>query len=192
MSRTARFACFGKKTIMRKIVLTYGCIAGTIAGGMLAVTVPVWRDSTVTAENGMLVGYTSMVIALSLVFFGIKSYRDNHLGGAISFGAAFRVGILITVIASLFYCVAWEICYNTIFPDFLELTAGQQKLSLQRSGATAQEIATTMAEFQRNAEWYKNPIVRFAITFMEIFPVGLVITLLSAALLKRKEFLPVA
>ena len=177
---------------MRKIILTYGGIAGTLVGGMFAVTIPFWRAGTLTADNGMWVGYSSMVIALSLVFFGIKSYRDNHLGGAISFGTAFRVGMGITIIASLFYCIAWEICYNTVFPNYMELTAEHKQLSMKSSGATAQEIATTMAEFRRNAELYKNPLVRFAITFMEIFPVGLLITLLSASLLKKKEFLPVA
>ena len=176
---------------MKKIVLTYGGIAGSIVGGMFAVTVPFWRNGTLTPNKGMWVGYATMVIALSLVFFGIKSYRDNHLGGAITFGRAFRVGILITGIASLLYCIAWEICYDTIFPDFMDMMARQKEVSLRQSGATAQEIATTMAEFQQSAALYNNPLARLAITFMEIFPVGLIVTLLSATLL-RKKGLPIA
>lgn len=175
---------------MKRIILIYGLIAGTILGGMFAVTAPLWRSGIITFDNGMWVGYTTMVIALSLTFFGIRSYRDNYLGGVISFGTAFRVGISITLIASLLYCIAWEICYRTLFPDFMDIAARHTQETMKNSGATAQEIATKMAKFQKSAESYKNPLIRFAITFMEIFPVGLLITLLSAALLRKKEFLP--
>ncbi|QHV94527.1 DUF4199 domain-containing protein [Spirosoma endbachense] len=175
---------------MKRIVLIYGLIAGTIVGGMFAVTAPLWQNGTITFDNGMWVGYATMVIALSLIFFGIKSYRDNHSGGAISFGTAFKVGILIALIASLLYCIAWEICYNTLYPNFMEMAAQYKQATMKNSGATAQEIAKTMAEFQESAESYKNPLVRFAFTLMEIFPVGVVISLISAALLRKKEFLP--
>ena len=187
-----RMAYFDLKKIMKKIVLTYGGIAGAIVGGMFPATIPFWQNGTLTVDNGMWVGYTSMVIALSLVFFGIKSYRDNHLRGVISFGKAFKVGIGITCIASLFYCIAWEICYDTVFPNYMELMAEHKQMTMKQNGATAQEIAKTMAGFQQNVTLYKNPLVRFAITSMEIFPVGLVITLLSAALLRKKEFLATA
>ncbi len=184
------FACFGAKTIMKKIVLLYGLMAGIIVSGMFAVTIPLWQNGTITFDNSTWVGYTTMVIALSLIFFGIKSYRDNHLGGGISFGTAFKVGIFITLLASLLYCIAWEICYNTIFSDFMVLYGRHMQKALQASGASTVEIAKTMAEFQQSAESYKNPVIRFAMTFMEIFPVGLIITLLSAGLLRKKEFLP--
>ncbi|GAB3508711.1 DUF4199 domain-containing protein [Spirosoma knui] len=177
---------------MKKIVLTYGLIAGTIVGGMFAVNVPLWQNGTITFDNGIWVGYATMVIALSLIFFGIKSYRDNHAGGFITFGTAFKVGMLITLVASLLYCVAWEICYNTVFPDFMDMAARHTELGLKDSGASPAEITKAMNEFRQSAEAYKNPLVRFAMTFMEIFPVGLVITSLSASLLRKKEFLPVA
>ena len=191
MSRlNVRFACFVAKTIMRKNVLTYGLIAGIIESGMFAVTIPLWQSGIITFDNSIWVGYTTMVIALSLIFFGIKSYRDNHLGGSISFGTALKVGIFITLIASLLYCVAWEICYNTIFSNFMELYGRHMQKALQASGTSEIEIAKKMAEFQQSAEAYKNPAIRFAMTFMEIFPVGVIITLLSAGLLRKKEFLP--
>ncbi|MVM35362.1 DUF4199 family protein [Spirosoma sp. HMF4905] len=177
---------------MRKVVLIYGLLAGTIVGGMFPITVPFWRSGLITFDNGMWVGYTTMVIALSLVFFGIKSYRDNHLGGGITFGTAFKVGILITLIASLLYCIAWEICYTTIFPDFMEMAAKHTQEKMKSSGATELEMSKALADFQASAESYKNPFVRLAITFIEVFPVGLLITLLSATLLRKKDFLPVA
>ncbi|WP_080055352.1 DUF4199 domain-containing protein [Spirosoma aerolatum] len=175
---------------MKKIVLTYGLIAGTLVGSMFMLTYPLWRNGTITFDNSMWLGYATMVIALSLIFFGIKSYRDNYLGGVILFGTAFKVGILIALIASLLYCIAWEICYNTIFTDFMEVAAQYKQTDLKNNGASEQDIARIMADFQRMAESYKNPLIRFGMTFLEIFPVGLLITLLSASLLKRKAFLP--
>ncbi|MBD2701321.1 DUF4199 domain-containing protein [Spirosoma sp. BT702] len=176
---------------MKKIVLIYGTIAGIIVGGMFGLTIPFLRNGTLTGDNSMWVGYTTMVIALSLIFFGIKSYRDNHLGGAITFGSAFKVGILITLIASIMYCLSWEFYYSTVWPNFMEWTAQNMEAAMRKKGSTEQEIATSMADFRQVAESYKNPLVRFAYTFIEIFPVGLIITLLSATLLRRKEFLPV-
>ncbi|GAB3955228.1 DUF4199 domain-containing protein [Spirosoma harenae] len=174
---------------MRKNVLTYGLIAGIIESGMFAVTIPLWQSEVITFDNSIWVGYTTMVIALSLIFFGIKSYRDNHLGGVISFGTAFKIGLFITLIASLLYCITWEICYNTIFSDFMVLYGRHMQKALQTSGASAVDIAKKMAEFQQSAEAYKNPVIRFDMTFMEIFPVGLIITLISAGLLRKREFL---
>ncbi|GAB3714518.1 DUF4199 domain-containing protein [Spirosoma flavus] len=176
---------------MKKLVLIYGLIAGTIVGSMFGLTMPLLRNGTLTSDNSMWVGYTTMVIALSLIFFGIKSYRDNHLGGAITFGSAFKVGIFITLIASVVYCLSWEICYNTVFPDFMDWYAQHAEADMRKDGTAEKEIARSMTELRKMAESYKNPLIRFAYTFMEIFPVGLIITLLSATLLRRKEFLPV-
>ena len=81
---------------MKKIVLIYGLIAGVIVGAMMMITMPLYESGTLKFDNGEWLGYTTMVIALSMVFFGVKSYRDNHLGGSITFGNALKVGLLIT------------------------------------------------------------------------------------------------
>jgi hypothetical protein len=175
---------------MKKIILVYGLIAGTILGIMFFITVPLHKNGTITFDNGMWVGYTTMVVSLSLVFFGVKSYRDNHQTGVITFGQAFKVGALIALVACLMYCLTWEIAYNTVSSGYLEGYGEYQQEKLKSSGATEAELLKAAEEFKKLAEIYKNPFIRFAFTMMEILPVALIISLLSAALLRKKEFLP--
>lgn len=176
---------------MKKIILTYGLIAGIILGIMFFITVPLHRNRTINFDNGMWVGYTTMVIALSLVFFGVKSYRDNHQGGTITFGQAFKVGGLIALVACVMYCLTWEIAYNTISAGYLEAYGAYEQEKLKAGGASETELQEAAKEFQKFLEVYDgNPLIRFAFTFMEILPVALIMPLLAATLLKRKDFLP--
>jgi hypothetical protein len=175
---------------MKKIILTYGLISGTIMGGMFFATVPFWNNGTLNFDNGMVVGYVTMVVALSMIFFGVKSYRDNHLNGSITFGQAFKVGILISLVASVIYCLAWEVCYNTVFTDFSQKMNDYYLENMKTEGAGEAELKAAAEDLKANAEMYANPLIRFAITMVEVFPVGLLITLISAALLRKKEILP--
>jgi hypothetical protein len=139
-------------------------------------------------DKGFVVGYTSMVLAFLLVFFGIRSYRENVGGGAITFGRAFAVGILIALISSLCYVIAWEIIYFKFMPDFMDKYAAQVIAQARAAGATAQEIQAKQQEMQQFKQMYDhNPLINFALTFIEPFPVGLIITLISAAVLRKKK-----
>lgn len=176
---------------MKKIILIYGLIAGSIVAAMMFITMPMYKSGTLNLDNGELVGYTTMVIALALVFFGIKSYRDNHANGAISFGTGFKIGILITLIASVMYGLAWEVTYSKIGDEFMQKMNEKYFSDMKAEGATEEELQKAKEEMQSFVEMYKNPFVRFSFTvFVEIFPVGLVITLISAAMLRKREFLP--
>ena len=175
---------------MQKIILIYGLIAGAIVSSMLVITQPMLGNGMINYDNGMIVGYTSMVIALSVVFFGIKTFRDQEGKGKISFGTAFKIGILITLIASLMYAVSWEIYYNTVGSDFMEHYTSYQIKKQRERGATEEMIKATQKEMADFSELYKNPVIRFGMTLMEIFPVGILITLICAALLRKKEILP--
>jgi hypothetical protein len=172
---------------MKKIVLTYGLIAGFITAAMFFVT---HSTGAANFDNGMLIGYSTMVIAFSLIFFGVKNYRDNHLAGVITFGKAFKIGILMTLVASVVYAVGWEIYYNFLGQDFMEKYTAHYMDKLARDGASAEELEATRLQMQSGAEMYKNPLIRFAMTLMEIVPVGFIVTLICAALLRKSQFLP--
>src|ERR1043165_378707 len=103
---------------MKKIILTYGLIAGAIVSAMMLISMPLYNKGLISLDYGELIGYTTMVIALSMVFFGIKSYRDDHQNGAITFGKALQVGLLISVIATVMYAFAWEISYSQMSDEF--------------------------------------------------------------------------
>lgn len=175
---------------MKKVVLVYGLIGGAIVGGMMFITMPMLTKGTIDFGKGELIGYSTMVIALSMVFFGVKSYRDNQLEGTITFGKGFQVGILITLMASVMYALSWEVVYSMIGQEFLQAMNHHYELELRASSATDAEIQKSVSDMASFMEWYKNPLIRFGMTLMEIFPVGLLNTLVSAGLLRKKEFLP--
>ncbi|MEL6132956.1 MAG: DUF4199 domain-containing protein, partial [Bacteroidota bacterium] len=131
-----------------------------------------------------LFGYTIMTVALSTIFFGVRSYRDNELGGNITFGKALLMGLMIAGIAGVLYTAGWMILSP---PDFMEQYAQQYLENLQNDGATEAEIQAAMTEIEKSKEMYKNPFFKAGITFMEIFPVGLMISLLSAFILKKND-----
>jgi hypothetical protein len=176
---------------MKKIILIYGLIAGVIVAGMMLITMPMYESGTLNFDNGEVVGYTTMVIALSMIFFGVKSFRDNHQHGVITFGQGFKIGILITAIASVMYALAWEISFNTMATDFTQKMIEHYFSEMKENGASEAELAAAKVKWDAFGEYYKNPIIRFGMTLMEILPVGLVITLISAGLLRKKEFLSI-
>jgi hypothetical protein len=174
---------------MKKIVITYGIIAGLITGGLMLATMPLFVNGTLNSDDGLWIGYTGMVIALSLVFFGVKSFRDHHAGGNMTFGKGFLIGMGITLIASVFYVIAWEITFARSGEWFMQKWSTGELDKLKSSGATEVELQVAKQKWDEFSLVYQNPLVRFGMTLMEIFPVGLLISLLSAALLRKKEFL---
>jgi hypothetical protein len=175
---------------MKKTILIFGSISGAIISTMFMITIPLYKSGTLNFSNGEVIGYSTMAISLSLIFFGIKSYRDNHLHGVIKFGKAFQIGLLIAVVASLFYAITWEVYFNQFIPDFMDQYAAMCMTKAKADGASPAEIQKVMAQIDRTREIYKNPILRFGLTLAEIFPVGLVIALISAVILRKKEILP--
>ena len=170
---------------MRKIVFTFGLIAGTILSVMMLVTIP-FQDQ-IGFDKGAIIGYTTMVLAFLMVFFGVKSYRDNVAGGSVTFGRAFQVGILITLIASICYVATWQVIYYTIAPDFIDKYSAHAMEQVKASGASEAQIATQKKKMDEFMEMYKNPFVNIAFTFIEPLPVGIVFTLATAGVLSRKK-----
>jgi len=170
---------------MKKIVLTFGLISGAISAGLMMATMG-FIDQ-IGFDRGVIVGYTAIVLGFLLVFFGIRSYRENVGNGYISFGRAFQVGILIALISSIIYVVTWEIVFQNWLYDFPEKYTNYMIEQARSSGASAEEIARQREEWNSTWALYRsNFLVRAAFTFIEPFPVGLLITLVSAAILKRR------
>ena len=172
---------------MRKIVLVFGGIAGAINIAMFFITASLFNLGSLDEGKGELIGYTTMVIALSMIFFGVKSYRDNQLKGPLTFGKGFTVGILIAAVASLMYAVGWEINLKLFSPNFMEQYAAAMIKKAETTGASVEKIAAVKEKARGMIEFYRNPFLRFGMTFCEIFPVGLLISLITAGLLRRKE-----
>jgi len=176
---------------VKKTIVLYGIVAllFSVLGIWLGLKLTRVRE-TVGFDRSELIGYTSMVVAFLLIFFGIRSYRDNVAGGSVSFGRAFSVGALIVVVASLCYVVTWQVIYFNFAPDF---TAKYQAHTIEKARAEGESQAAIdkkVADMQRFAELYKNPAINAAITFLEPLPVGLIIALVSAGILRRRPGVP--
>jgi uncharacterized protein DUF4199 len=170
---------------MKKTVLVFGVISGVIGSVLMLANVS-FIDQ-IGFDRGIIVGYTAIVVSFLLVFFGIRSYRDNANGGFISFGKAFSVGILITIISCVFYVVTWEIAYYTVFSDFGDKWVNHEVERVRNSAAPPAEVAAQVEQLRAFGESFKNPLVNAAYTFLEPLPVGLLMTLISAAILRRKR-----
>jgi Protein of unknown function (DUF4199) len=170
---------------MKKTVLKYGAISGAVVGVLAGILTPLCLNGNVDPSNMQVFGYTMMVLAFIAVFLGIRSYREQQ-GGTITFGRAFKVGILITLMACAVYVIGWEIVYWGFMPDFGDKYAAYTLQKMEAEGATPAAIAEARIKMAEFVKLYRNPFFNVGMTFMEIFPVGLIMTLISAAILRKK------
>lgn len=173
---------------MKRIVLTFGLIAGAIVSGFMATSMiimhnnPEWKAGNLS----MIIGYLTMIMSFALIYVAVKTYRDKHLGGSISFGKAFKLGLGVALIASTMYVIMWALLYNFVMPDFMERYT-QQMLESAKADSTPAQLQAKAAEMEQYKAWYKNPVFFVLLTYMEILPVGLVVSLITALILKRKR-----
>src|SRR5882757_9744351 len=163
---------------LKKTILTFGLISGVLSSVMMCGTVPFLRDLN-HGNKGYYIGYTAIVLSFLLVFFGIRSYRDNLANGAITFGRAFTIGIGITLISCIFYVVTWEIVYFNFLHGFMDGYFAKLIQKAQSTPGTPEAIQAKVAAIRHSQQLYENPFVNALYTFIEPFPVGLLITLIS-------------
>lgn len=169
---------------MKKIILTYGLIAGILVSALMLLGIWINKDHDLTL--GMIYGYATMIMAFSMIFVAIRQYRNHFLGGKISFGKALLIGLGITLIASTFYVITWEIEFKYVFPDFMKGYADVSIEAMKKEGASAAAIQTATVEMDKMVKSYEDPFYRIPLTYLEILPVGLLISLICALILKKK------
>lgn len=172
---------------MQKNILVYGLISGVIVSSVMLISMNYYShcEGNVDMTTSMLIGYTSMLIAFSMVFVGIRNYRDKFNNGIISFGKAFKIGISIVLIASTLYVISWLICYFFFMPDFMDKYGDMEIENMKTAGASIAEINEKKKDMADFSKMYKNPFFNAMITYAEILPVGLIVTLISSLILKR-------
>ena len=173
---------------MKQTVLKYGFGAGAILSTLMVVTIGGAKLLGIDHGGGagLVVGYTTMVLSFILIHFGIRSYRDTVMGGAVTFWRALRVGLLITLIASACYAATWQVVGNFILPDFAEKYGEQAVKQAQNRGAPAAEVEKVRRDMAKFAVMYRNPLYNFAMTILEPLPVGLLFAFVSAGVLSRR------
>lgn len=172
---------------MARIIVVYGIIAGIIVAIGMAIGITLVPHG---GAAGMVAGYLSMLIALSMVFVGVRQYRDTVCGGVVKFWPALGIGLGIAAVAGLFYVLAWEVYIALSDQNYIAEYARQTLEDMREAGRPAAEIAATARELREFEAQYAQPLFRMLITFSEIAPVGLLVALVSAALLRNSAFLP--
>lgn len=173
---------------MFRTIVTYGVIAGLIVAVPMFVYLAVAEPDM--AHQSQFVGYSIMLIALSAIFVGIKSYRDKVRGGVIKFMPAFLMGLGISAVAGVIYVIGWEIFMALTNYTFASAYGDAMVEAARAKGASEAEVEALAAQMAAFTEQYANPLFRIPVTFIEIFPVGVLVSLISATLLRNSRFLP--
>jgi hypothetical protein len=173
---------------MLRNILIFGLIGGAIAGAALSFSTIYMQHHTPQSWS-MAIGYLMMLVALSTIFIAVKRQRDIDQGGVIRFWPALAMGLGISVIASIIYVVAWEAAQALAHYDFAG-DYGRAMVEHARAKGDPAALAKAMAEAQQFKAQYADPLYRWPMTFAEIFPVGLLVSLISAALLCNSRFMP--
>ena len=169
---------------MKKTVLTFGLIGGAVIAVLTLVTLPFSKQ--LGYDKSLIIGYTVIVLSFLMVYFGIRSYRDNIGGGTISFGRAFAVGALIVLITSICYVVNWEIMYFKFMPNFVNDYSNYMVEKMRAAGSSQQAIDAKLQEMKQLKQMLDNPFLNAAMSFIEPLPVGLIITLISSLILRKR------
>jgi hypothetical protein len=174
---------------MKNTIIKYGIISGSIAGLLLFAGTLIFKYlgyDKVGFDNVGYFGLSFILVAMSVIYFGIKSFRDLQNGGVITFGKAFLTGLGILIVSSIIYSLSWLVIYYFFIPTFMDDYASYCIIQTKNSGVTQVELSKKLEEVNQMKEWYKNPFSIFAITLLEPIPVGLLVTLISAFALKKK------
>ena len=170
---------------MKKTVLTFGLISGAISAGILLATIH-YIGSMDFRKEGIL-GYTSIVLSALVVFFGIRSYREDAGAGQLTFGRGVAVGLLITLVSCACYMVAFQVVYFKTAPGIGEKYAACMVERVRASGASQQKVDEMAKQARSFKQLYDSPATNAALTFAEMFPVGLVATVISSGILRKRK-----
>jgi hypothetical protein len=173
---------------MKKTILVFGTISGLIISTFMGISMAIMGCSAGEPGNGgMIIGFSAMAVAFSFIFVGIKNYRDKQNAGIITFGKAFLLGFMISLIASTLYVITWGVEFHFFMPDFMDKYSAIQVKQLQESGISGTALDEALKSIETASYNYKNNPFFFAMyTYMEILPIGVLIALISSFILRKK------
>ncbi len=168
----------------KRTILTWGLIAGAVSISMMLATMPF--VDRIGFEHGMVIGYTALVLSALMIYPGVRSYRDNVAGGRMTFGKGLLVGLGIALVAAVCYGVIWAIVYANFMPDFCDKYTAYTIEQVKSSGGSAEKIAEATAQAAQMKRLMDNPLTNAAMAFLEPFPIGILVSLVSAGILRKK------
>jgi hypothetical protein len=170
-----------KHKSMKKIVWIYGLVIGVIISANTIVMMSMMKTNP-GFEGNEVVGYAAMVILFSLIFFGVRNYRNKLLDGVISFGKAFKTGFLIALVGSTLYVASGLLYMHFFMPEFIDLY-----IEFVLKNTPPEQLQAKTTEMTNFKEMYKNPFFAILISYFEVLPIGVLVALISALILKKKQ-----
>jgi len=170
---------------MQKTILRYGLISGIVAMTLMMITMS-FHDK-IPLSMGLLIGYIGITLSFIVIYPAMVSYRDKVGNGTITFGRSIAIGLLISLVSGFCYVIAWAIIYKTMMPDFMDKYAATSIEAMKKAGKSAAEINKAMQSMEIMKEDYKNPVWFTLYTLMEPLPVGIIITFISALIIRAKS-----
>lgn len=170
---------------MKRNVLVFGSVSAAILM-IWVIFIAVMCCNYPNFEGNMWLGYGSMIVAFSFIFVAIKNFRDKYNDGAVGFGKAFQIGLYIALIASTMYVLTWLVDFYYFIPDFMDKYVAHVLTQAKEHGATVAEIAQKKADMAGYIQMYKSPFGVIVLTYLEVLPIGLIMAVIAALILKRK------
>lgn len=169
---------------MKKAILRYGLYGAASICILFLLSMLIGDNLSYSVQE--IIGYASMVVSLSFVFFGIRHFRDKINDGTVSFGKALLLGLAISLITALAFGVLDVVYIKYINPDFTEEYYAR---SLERLEETlpAAEFESERVKMESDKELFMNPVISFIVMSMTVLIIGFIISLLSAMVLQRKK-----
>lgn len=175
---------------MKKNILVFGAISGVIISAFMGISMAIMGCGSGDKDGGsgsMIIGFSAMAVAFSFIFVGVKNFRDKQNGGILTFGRGVLLGLMISLVASTLYVITWGVEFHFFMPDFMDKYSAMQIKQLQASGVSGAALDEAVKSMESTTESYKhNPFIFAMFTYMEILPIGILITLISALILRRK------
>jgi hypothetical protein len=167
---------------------TYGLLSGLATCAVLIAGFTL--QDHLSAVHQLWFGYLVMLVILTFIFVGVKRYRDVERGGVVKFLPALGLGLAIAAAAGVAYALLWEVYLAATNYSFMDTYIAGILRHARAAGLSGEKLAQKVAELETMRTQYANPLYRIPMTFMEIFPVGLGVALLSALSLQFPKFLP--
>jgi hypothetical protein len=171
---------------MKRNVWVFGLLSGLVIAVFMLISANLCYNNP-NYEGSMVLGYAGMLLAFSFVFIGIKNYRDKYFGGNITFLEALKVGGIIALISSTVYVAVWLVDYYLFVPDFMDHYIQHVLTQAKKDGASQAEINKQITEMAGYRDMYKTPFGVILMTYLEPLPVAIIVTLISALILKRNR-----
>lgn len=173
----------------KRIIPTYGAISGVVSAAVFILASKLAMAEGALGRISGYVGYLLMLVALSVIFLGIKRYRDLVYDGDIRFGQALLAGLAISLVAGVVYMACWEIYLATDDTFLDEYTQGFIE-GKKVEGVDGEELEAVIRSMETLKERHANPVARIVMSFLELFPFGFIVSLISAAILRNSKVLP--